>query len=408
MQNIEEKKNVELNGVSKPFWVKGAAAVLVIAAALCGYSVMKVGAGEERLEQEGAMPAVSVKTVEKADISSQPSEYVGRVEAIQSVQVRPQISGEIQRVCFKEGSVVREGAVLFQIDPAPYQATVALRRAELERAMATLDEAERYYARVSAADTRAVSAADRDKAESSLLQGRAAVSQAKASLSLAEIDLGYCRVTAPITGKTGAANFTKGNYVTPQSGPLASIVQMDPIRVSYTLPDRDYLDQLESFKKQGPVHKTRLVLSNGSAFDKPGERDFEENTVDSQTGTIQMRLRYANKEGLLIPGEMIRVFTKPVTSRRVNVIPQVAVMADDKGDYVYVIEKDGSVRQARVTLGREMGQLREAEGLTEGQMVAVASLQSLRPGMRVKVDAPAVPERSGAPRPASGGGKETE
>ena len=161
-----------------------------------------------------------------------------------------------------------------------YQATVALRKAELEQANANLDAAEKYYARVQAAETRAVSAAERDTAESNVLQGRAAVSQAKANLRLAEINLGYTRITSPITGKIGIANLTKGNYVTPASGALATIVQMNPVRVSYSLPDRDYLDQLELFKKEGSVHKTKLILSDGSEPDVPGQRDFEDNTVD--------------------------------------------------------------------------------------------------------------------------------
>ena len=328
-----------------------------------------------------------VKHVEKADSSSQPSEYVGRVEAIQTVQVKPQISGEIAKVSFKEGSIVKAGQLLFQIDPAQYQATVALRKAELEKAEATLAEAEKYHKRVMAANDQAVSAADRDTAESSVLQGKAAVSQAKANLRLAEINLGYCRITAPITGKIGIANLTKGNYVTPSSGALATIVQMDPVRVSYTLPDRDYLDQLELFKKEGSVYKTKLILSNGSELDVPGQRDFEDNTVDQMTGTVMMRLRYTNDSGMLIPGEMVRVFTQPVKSRIVNVIPQTAVMADAEGDYVYVVEADNSVRDVRVKLGREMGTLREVvSGLKDGQNVVVAGLQNLRPGTKVRID----------------------
>ena len=250
----------------------------------------------------------------------------------------PEFPCEIAKVSFKEGSIVKAGQLLFQIDPAQYQATVALRKAELEKAEATLAEAEKYHKRVMAANDQAVSAADRDTAESSVLQGKAAVSQAKANLRLAEINLGYCRITAPITGKIGIANLTKGNYVTPSSGALATIVQMDPVRVSYTLPDRDYLDQLELFKKEGSVYKTKLILSNGSELDVPGQRDFEDNTVDQMTGTVMMRLRYTNDSGMLIPGEMVRVFTQPVKSRIVNVIPQTAVMADAEGDYVYVVE----------------------------------------------------------------------
>lgn len=387
MQNSEEKRNIELNSKQKSGWIKIALVVVIAAAAVYGYRTWSGGKAVQQQTAQAAEPLVIVKPVEKADSSSQPSEYVGRVEAIQTVQVKPQISGEIAKVSFKEGSIVKAGQLLFQIDPAQYQATVALRRAELEKAEATLAEAEKYHKRVMAANDQAVSAADRDTAESSVLQGKAAVSQAKANLRLAEIILGYCRITAPITGKIGIANLTKGNYVTPSSGALATIVQMDPVRVSYTLPDRDYLDQLELFKKEGSVYKTKLILSNGSELDVPGQRDFEDNTVDQMTGTVMMRLRYTNDSGMLIPGEMVRVFTQPVKSRIVNVIPQTAVMADAEGDYVYVVEADNSVRDVRVKLGREMGTLREVvSGLKDGQNVVVAGLQNLRPGTKVRID----------------------
>ena len=387
MQNSEEKRNIELNSKQKSGWIKIALVVVIAAAAVYGYRTWSGGKAVQQQTAQAAEPLVIVKPVEKADSSSQPSEYVGRVEAIQTVQVKPQISGEIAKVSFKEGSIVKAGQLLFQIDPAQYQATVALRRAELEKAEATLAEAEKYHKRVMAANDQAVSAADRDTAESSVLQGKAAVSQAKANLRLAEINLGYCRITAPITGKIGIANLTKGNYVTPSSGALATIVQMDPVRVSYTLPDRDYLDQLELFKKEGSVYKTKLILSNGSELDVPGQRDFEDNTVDQMTGTVMMRLRYTNDSGMLIPGEMVRVFTHHVKSRIVNVIPQTAVMADAEGDYVYVVEADNSVRDVRVKLGREMGTLREVvSGLKDGQNVVVAGLQNLRPGTKVRID----------------------
>lgn len=386
MQGNGENKNVEIKGSPKSPWVKIAAAVVVIAVVFFGYKAWKDGSSQP-VQQAAAEPVVIVRQVEKFDASSVPSEYVGRVESIQSVSVKPQISGEIAKVCFKEGSVVKAGQLLFQIDPKQYEATVQLRKAELQQAEANLVTAEKYYKRVTAASERAVSATDRDTAEGNFLQAKAAVAQAKAALKLAQIDLGYCRITSPITGKIGRALYTKGNYVTPQITELASIVQMDPIRVSYPLPDRDYLDQLSLFKEDGSVYNTSLILSNGEKYNVPGKRDFENNRVDQTTGTIMMRLRFANKEGMLIPGEMVRVFTKPVKSHIVNAVPQTAVMADEQGDYVYVINADNTARQARVTLGREFGDLREVtSGVEAGENVAVAGLQRLRPGAKVRIE----------------------
>ena len=404
MQGNGENKNVEIKGNPKSPWVKIAAAVVVIAVVFFGYRAWKDGSSQP-VQQAAAEPVVIVKQVEKFDASSVPSEYVGRVESIQSVSVKPQISGEIAKVCFKEGSVVKAGQLLFQIDPKQYEATVQLRKAELQQAEANLVTAEKYYKRVTAASERAVSATDRDTAEGNFLQAKAAVAQAKAALKLAQIDLGYCRITSPITGKIGRALYTKGNYVTPQITELASIVQMDPIRVSYPLPDRDYLDQLSLFKEDGSIYNTSLILSNGEKYNVPGKRDFENNRVDQTTGTIMMRLRFANKEGMLIPGEMVRVFTKPVKSHIVNAVPQTAVMADEQGDYVYVINADNTARQARVTLGREFGELREVtSGVEAGENVAVAGLQRLRPGAKVRIETSA-DEKPAAEKAAAQGGE---
>lgn len=404
MQGNGENKNVEIKGNPKSPWVKIAAAVVVIAVVFFGYRAWKDGSSQP-VQQAAAEPVVIVKQVEKFDASSVPSEYVGRVESIQSVSVKPQISGEIAKVCFKEGSVVKAGQLLFQIDPKQYEATVQLRKAELQQAEANLVTAEKYYKRVTAASERAVSATDRDTAEGNFLQAKAAVAQAKAALKLAQIDLGYCRITSPITGKIGRALYTKGNYVTPQITELASIVQMDPIRVSYPLPDRDYLDQLSLFKEDGSVYNTSLILSNGEKYNVPGKRDFENNRVDQTTGTIMMRLRFANKEGMLIPGEMVRVFTNPVKSHIVNAVPQTAVMADEQGDYVYVINADNTARQARVTLGREFGELREVtSGVEAGENVAVAGLQRLRPGAKVRIETSA-DEKPAAEKAAAQGGE---
>lgn len=403
MQGNGENKNVEIKGSPKSPWVKIAAAVVVIAVVFFGYRAWKDGASQP-VQQAAAEPVVIVRQVEKFDASSVPSEYVGRVESIQSVSVKPQISGEIAKVCFKEGSVVKAGQLLFQIDPKQYEATVQLRKAELQQAEANLVTAEKYYKRVTAASERAVSATDRDTAEGNFLQAKAAVAQAKAALKLAQIDLGYCRITSPITGKIGRALYTKGNYVTPQITELASIVQMDPIRVSYPLPDRDYLDQLSLFKEDGSVYNTSLILSNGEKYNVPGKRDFENNRVDQTTGTIMMRLRFANKEGMLIPGEMVRVFTKPVKSHIVNAVPQTAVMADEQGDYVYVINADNTARQARVTLGREFGELREVtSGVEAGENVAVAGLQRLRPGAKVRIETSADEKPADEKAAAQGG-----
>lgn len=380
--------------------------VLLVAAAFAARAIL--GTNKKTVAQAPAEPIVVLYTAADSDLVAQ-SEYIGKVEAIQSVLVKPQVAGEIMAVHFKEGSIVRAGQPLFSIDSRQYQATVDLRKAELAQAEATLDRAAKYYNRLKAADKRSVSASDLDTAESDVRQSQAAVSQAKAALKLAQIDLAHTNITAPISGQIGAANFTKGNYVTASSGPLTTIKQMDPIRVAFAMPDRDYLDQLESYKKSGKsVYKTTLLLANGKTFPADGERDFEDNEIDQETGTLLMRLRFQNSTGLLIPGAMVRIKATPIEHKRMVVIPQTAVLTDTEGDYVYVVGSDGIAQQRRVTLGAEIDTMRQVKnGLNPGDRVVVQGVQALRPGVKVRVAESAegsgkTPSDSGATSPDAG------
>ena len=410
MQGNGENKNVEIKGNPKSPWVKIAAAVVVIAVVFFGYRAWKDGSSQP-VQQAAAEPVVIVRQVEKFDASSVPSEYVGRVESIQSVSVKPQISGEIAKVCFKEGSVVKAGQLLFQIDPKQYEATVQLRKAELQQAEANLVTAEKYYKRVTAASERAVSATDRDTAEGNFLQAKAA------GRGSAGEGGSQARADRPRLLPHHVADNGKDRQGTLHEGQLrdaadngARLHRADGPHPRLLPAARQGLPR-PAFALQGGrlhlqhVYNTSLILSNGEKYNVPGKRDFENNRVDQTTGTIMMRLRFANKEGMLIPGEMVRVFTKPVKSHIVNAVPQTAVMADEQGDYVYVINADNTARQARVTLGREFGELREVtSGVEAGENVAVAGLQRLRPGAKVRIETSA-DEKPAAEKAAAQGGE---
>ncbi|MEN6380452.1 MAG: efflux RND transporter periplasmic adaptor subunit [Synergistaceae bacterium] len=357
--------------------------VAVIAiAALIGFTVknyFESNAAAKKANIQPPAPDVILYTVLEKNLSTSRS-FIGKVEAIQSVSLKSQVSGEIKKLNFKEGTLVKNGQLLFTIDSSQYQATVDLRKAELQQAEAALIKAEKYLARVKAADKRSISASDIDTAESSFLQAKASVSQAQAVLRLAEIDLSHTRIISPITGQIGAATYTKGNYITPASGGLATIVQMDPIRVSFTLPDKDYLNQLEQFRKNGPVYKTTLTLSNGKEIDIQGQRDFESNKVDERTGTLEMTIRFPNPEGTLIPGSMVRIETKPIDKEISLVIPQESILADSQGDYVYTVDENNIAHQTRVELGEEIGNMRKVtKGLKVNDSVIRIGLQKVRP-----------------------------
>lgn len=353
------------------------AIIVILGFAAKGY--LKSDAAIKNSQMQPPAPAVVLYTVTEKDLSTSRS-FIGKVEAVQTVSLKSQVSGEIVKVNFKEGSLVKAGQSLFTIDPSHYQATADLRKAELEQAQAGLVKAEKYLARVKAADSRSISASDIDAAESAFLQAKAGVSQAKAVFRLAQIDLSHTRITSPISGQIGAAALTKGNYVTPASGPLATIVQMDPIRVSFAMPDKDYLNELEQFKKNGPVYETTLVLSNGRELNMQGERDFESNKVDERTGTLEMVIRFPNPEGILIPGSMVRVGTKPVEKDTSIVIPQESILADSQGSYVYAVDENNIAHQTRIELGAEIGSMRKVvKGLKVNDRIIRIGLQNVRP-----------------------------
>jgi RND family efflux transporter MFP subunit len=336
-------------------------------------------------QQQPQAPLVMLRAVERADLAVG-REYIGRVEAIQSVSLKPRISGQIEEVHFKEGSMVKEGDPLFTIDDRSYRATLALRRAELSKAEANYDRALKYNKRLQSADARSVSASDRDMAESDVLQGRALVEQARAALQIAQIDLGYTKIAAPISGQVGKALFTKGNYVTPSSGALTTIVQIDPVRVSFALPDRDFLDQIKAFRtSESAVYDATLRLPNGDAYPEKGVRDFESNMMDEKTGTMMLNLRFRNAGGLLVPGAMVRVSAKPANSRVASVIPQETLLADEKGDFVYVVDDKNVAHQRRVKIGTQFGSSYEIlSGLEPGEKIVWRGLQSVRPEAPVR------------------------
>jgi RND family efflux transporter MFP subunit len=329
---------------------------------------------------------VVLYTVRKADLAIG-KEYIGRVDPIQTVSLMPQVSGQIEKVHFKEGSMVKAGELLFSIDDSQYRATVALRKAELSKAKANYDRAVKYDKRLKAADKRSVSASEIEMSESNVLQGKAAVDQAEASLRLAEIDLAHTQITAPISGQIGEALLTKGNYVTPASGSLASIVQIDPIRVMFSLPDKDYLEQLAVFRVPDvPVYNASVRLANGALYPLKGTRDFENNVMDPKTATMTVSLRFDNPEGFLVPGSMVRVNVKPVKSHIAAVIPQEAVMADTNGNYVYTVDDKNVASQRRIKLGDTIGNTmyEVRSGLDAGDRIVRKGIQMVSAGSSVQ------------------------
>ena len=233
-------------------------------------------------------------------VSADAQEYIGHAEAFRTVDIHPEVSAKIAKVYFTEGSFVKEGAALFTLNSSQFQAQVQLGKAKLSHAQAVLDGAKKYLSRLKGADKRSVPASDIDTAESELKQAQAAVEEAKAEIRAAQIDLNNTKITAPISGYIGKAEFTKGGYVTPDDS-LVSIVQTDPARISFGMTDKDFLTH-----RDAPA-EYELVLADGNIYPQKAVQDFASNVMNPDTGTITIYLRVPNENHILSPGAIVRV-----------------------------------------------------------------------------------------------------
>lgn len=331
-------------------------------------------------------PQVVAQVISETPLDSQ-EEYIAAVESVQDVVVKPEVSGYLNEVHFNEGDLVKQGALLFTIDKRRYQATVEVRQAELAQSRAELERAVKYLKRLRAASERSISQTDLDTAESAEQQARAAVQQAQANLNLAQIDLGFCEIHAPISGRIGAALVTKGNYVTPASGDLAKIVQMNPIRVVFSMTDRSYVSlRQREVAGMADDYVAKVRLPNKTLYDGVGSKAFADNEMNEQTGTIALRFLFENPDGLLIPGSYVNILLERAQRPMGLRVPQKALLVDAEGNYVLTADNNGLLSVARVTLGKTLGSDREVlSGLKAGDRVVIEGLQKVQPGVTAQV-----------------------
>ncbi len=335
-------------------------------------------------------PLVVVSSVTTEDVNP-PAEYVGHVEAIQVVDLRARVQGFLEKVNFKEGGFVHAGDVLYVIEQAPYQAKLDACRAQVAQAQAALTCASQHLKRLQEAGAQSVPATDIDDAVAARLQAKATLQQAQADLRLAEINLSYTTIKAPISGRIGKTAYTKGNLVGPGSQPLARIVELDPIRVVYSISENELVTIQAAIRdatrgKKNPVLVPRIRLSNGKIYKSVGYVDFVNNEVDSATGTIAVRAVFDNSDGILLPGQYVTALLKRSKPHILPVVLQTAVQQDRQGSYVLVVGNDNKVIQRRVKAGAVLGMYRAIEsGLSKGERVIIQGVQKVRPGQTVKV-----------------------
>jgi membrane fusion protein, multidrug efflux system len=340
------------------------------------------------------VPDVAVLTIQSQKVVLT-TELPGRTSAYFVAEIRPQVNGIIQKRLFDEGSDVRAGEVLYQIDPAPYQAAYNNAVAALARSEANLPpirlKAERYRELIA---VKAISQQDFDNAVAALKQAEADIEYSKATVESARINLAYTRITAPISGRIGKSNVTIGALATAYQGSaFATIQQLDPIYVDATQSTANLLQLKQNIavgriRGDGPGQaRVKLLLEDGTPYPLDGTLKFSDVTVDSSTGSFILRMVFPNKNNTLLPGMYVRAIVQEGEVDRGILIPQQGVSRDPKGNpFALIVDGSGKVQQRMITVDRAIGdKWLVSEGLNPGDRLIVEGTQKVRPGASVKV-----------------------
>jgi membrane fusion protein, multidrug efflux system len=316
--------------------------------------------------------------------------YAGRVAGFRDVEIRAQVSGTLLKREFSEGATVKQGDVLFRVDPRPYEVALDRAKAQLAQAEATLRQATENWRRVDELVKRQVSTEKQhDDARAALEQARANVQLMQAEVRNAELNLGYTTIRSPVTGVTRLVSPPEGSLVLTQQTILTTITQLDPAYVNFAFTDAEWQAARE-LNQQLPTPIAResltveLQYGNGAPFPGKGKIDASANRVDAQTGTIQARAIFANQDGALLPGQFVRIVIRGVTLPNAIVVPTKAVSQGPQGPFVYVVGPESKAEARPLKLGREVdeGWIAEA-GLKDGDSLIVDGVMRVRPGATV-------------------------
>ncbi|MFB0488813.1 membrane fusion protein (multidrug efflux system) [Methylobacterium sp. OAE515] len=334
-----------------------------------------------------ALPVGTVAAQKKAIDTA--LDFVGRVEAVSRVEVRARVTGYLDAVLFKEGELVAEGAPLYRIEPDLFEAAVRQAEGALERTRAAETLAAIQLQRAQdLLDRNSGTVVARDQARAALEQSQGAVMGDEASLRTAQINLGYTKILSPIAGRIGRTSVTKGNVVGPDSGVLTSIVSQDPMYVAFPVSQREFLrvQQSGAHLDRSKI-AVRIQFSDGTTYDQLGRVNFVNISVDRTTDTVLVRASMPNPAGTLRDGQLVKVALQTGAPVEKVMVPQAALIADQGGVYVFVVE-DGRAVIRRVKLGSG-GTGPDAivdEGLSGGELVIVDGLQRVRPGIAVRAN----------------------
>ena len=362
----------------------------LVAAGLATLLLLATPGCNSQAATDAAMPPpeVGVATVEPTPVRAWDG-FTGRVAAVETVELRPRVSGYVQRVAFEEGSEVAEGDLLFVIDPRPYRAALARAEADLERARAEARLARTRHERAGAlVEARAISREEFETRRAASAQAAAGVRAAEAAVAAARLDLQFTEVRSPIAGRAGRALVTEGNLAQADATLLTTVVSQDPVHVYFEADERAFLRYqalTRSGRRDATRNPVRVGLADEEGHPHAGTVDFIDNVVDSTTGTVRARAVLPNPDRVFTPGLFARVQLEGSEPFDALLVDDRAVLTDQDRKYVYVLDADNTAQRRDVTLGREVDGLRVVEaGLEPGDEVIVAGVQKVFfPGMPV-------------------------
>lgn len=390
--------------------IRKSAPLLALAVALSALSGCNQSDAQDRQGQRG-QTQVGFVVMQRTSVPVQ-SLLGGRTVAFESSEVRPQVNGVIRRRYFTEGSFVRQGQPLYQIDPSLYRAAVNQAQANVAAARATLDAAQVRANRYKPlAEMEAISKQDYTDAAAQARQARASVAQSSAALDTARINLRYTSIPAPISGRIGRSLSTVGALVTAnQADPLAVIQRLDPIYVDIQQSSADLTTLRRTLAAGGAAAgstQVRLKLEDGSDYGYTGTVQFSENLVNESTGTVTLRARFPNPQGVLLPGMFVQALFTQAVDTAVFLVPQQALQRDIGGEaFVFVVGAGNKAERRKVLADRTYGDAWVVtSGLQPGDKVITQGTNNLRSGAPIKPVPASAPQKIEPGKPGAGGGQ---
>ncbi|MEH6874903.1 MAG: efflux RND transporter periplasmic adaptor subunit [Candidatus Competibacter sp.] len=355
-------------------------------------------------------PPAPVSVVEvKPENTPATFEFTGKTASSRQVEINARVEGYLDKIAYEEGSLVKTGQLLFQLDPKPFQAALDNAKAVLAQQEALLTRARQTLARVKPlAKQNAVSQQDLDNATAGVLTSEAQVQAAKAQVETARLNLGYTTIKSPLNGLSSSANFREGALITPagKNAQLTTIVQIDPMWVNFGLGENEVL-KIRAQQAAGQLNRpglnkiqVELILADGSVYPQKGQITFVDPVINAQTGTYNVRAVVPNPDNQLSPGKFVRVQLKGAVRPNAIMVPQVAVMQGPNGKFVFVVSPDDTAQPKPIQVGDWYGdQWIVNSGLEPGDRVVVDGAVRLQPGAPVQIRpaAPPAPESAKVP-----------